>query len=69
VDARRGAATVELGLRVSDGRTLWTGALTQAPNGGAVTRNWTEEPYRAGLCYTALVRIGGEEAAGPSICA
>ncbi|MEV6845778.1 hypothetical protein [Actinoplanes sp. NPDC051411] len=63
------AATVRLGLRISDGRTLWTGSLPQAANGGAVTRNWAEAPYQAGLCYTALVEIGGAEAAGPSICA
>lgn len=63
------AATVRLGLRISDGRTLWTGPLPQSPNGGAVTKNWTEAPYQAGLCYTALVQIGGEEAAAPSICA
>jgi hypothetical protein len=33
------AATVRLGLRISDGRTLWTGPLPQAADGGAVTRN------------------------------
>jgi hypothetical protein len=62
------AATVRLGLRISDGRTLWTGPLAQAPDGGAVTKDWVEAPYQAGLCYTALVDIAGAQAAGPSIC-
>lgn len=62
------AATVRIGLRVSDGRILWTGPQAQAANGGAVTKNWTEAPYQAGLCYTALVQIDGAEADGPSIC-
>jgi hypothetical protein len=62
------AATVRLGLRISDGRTLWTGPLSQAADGGAVTKDWVEAPYQAGLCYTAFVQIGGAEAAGPSIC-
>jgi hypothetical protein len=63
------AATVRLGLRISDGRTLWTGPLPQAANGGAATKNWTEAPYQPGLCYTALVQIDGAEAAAPPICA
>jgi hypothetical protein len=63
------AATVQLGLRVSDGRTLWLPPQAQAPNGGAVTHDWTEVPYQAGRCYTALVQISGDQAAGPTLCA
>jgi hypothetical protein len=63
------AATVRLGLQVSGAGTTWTGPLSQAADGGAVTRDWTDQPYRAGHCYTGLVEIDGQVAAGPAICA
>jgi hypothetical protein len=66
------ATTVRIGLTVSKAgkvlRTAWTGPQEQPADGGVVVRDWVDEPFRAGHCYTGLVQIDGQVSAAPAIC-
>ena len=65
-------ALVTLGLRVTGGgRVLGIWPEEEIPmtgNGDVVTRDWTDEPFRAGYCYAAMVLINGRQFAAPDYC-
>jgi hypothetical protein len=65
-------ALVTLGLRVTGGGRvlgIWPeDEIAMSGDGDAVTRDWTDQPFRAGYCYAGMVLINGRQFAGPDDC-